>query len=59
LLAAVERTPWSPAERLHTRTGVVTAHVLKVESGFLTALTESDREVIILNSSDVLRREPL
>ncbi|VDR40923.1 Uncharacterised protein [Tsukamurella paurometabola] len=59
LLAAVERTPWSPAERLHTRTGVITAHVLKVESGFVTALTESDREVIILNSSDVLRREPL
>lgn len=59
LLAAVERTPWSPAERLHTKTGVVTAHVLKVESGFLTALTESDREVLVLNSSDVLRREPI
>ncbi|WP_336670385.1 hypothetical protein [Tsukamurella sp. USMM236] len=59
ILAAVERTPWSPAERLHTKTGVVTAHVLKVESGFVTALTESDREVLILNSSDVLRREPL
>lgn len=59
LLAAVERTPRSPAERVHTKTGVVTAHVLKVESGFLTALTESDREVLVLNSSDVLRREPI
>ncbi|KXO91883.1 hypothetical protein AXK57_11670 [Tsukamurella pulmonis] len=59
LLAAVERTPWSPAERLHTRTGVITAHVLKVESGFVTALTESDREVLVINSSDIVRREPI
>ncbi|CAM3690206.1 MULTISPECIES: hypothetical protein [Tsukamurella] len=59
LLAAVERTPWSPAERIHTKTGIVQAHVLKVESGFLTALTESDREVLIINSADVLRREPV
>lgn len=59
LLAAVERTPWSPAERLHTKSGVVTAHVLKVESGFLTVLTESDREVLVLTTSEVLRREPI
>lgn len=59
LLAAVDRTPWSPAERLHTRTGVITAHVLKVESGFVTALTESDREVLVINSSDIVRREPI
>ncbi|ADG78620.1 putative protein OS=Tsukamurella paurometabola (strain ATCC 8368 / DSM / CCUG 35730 /CIP 100753 / JCM 10117 / KCTC 9821 / NBRC 16120 / NCIMB 702349/ NCTC 13040) OX=521096 GN=Tpau_2008 PE=4 SV=1 [Tsukamurella paurometabola] len=59
VLAAVERTPWTPTERIHTRSGVVAAHVLKVESGYLTALTESDREVIIINSSEVLRREPI
>lgn len=59
ILAAVERTPWTPAERIHTKTGIVQAHVLKVESGFLTALTDTDREVLVINASEVLRREPI
>ncbi len=55
-LVGVVTTPWVPLEDIVTRTETVHAYVLKAEPGFLTVLTEPDREVRVITTADVIER---
>ncbi|TWS24901.1 hypothetical protein FK268_06565 [Tsukamurella sputi] len=55
-IAGLVETPWVPLEDVVTRTETVHGYVLKAEPGFLTVLTEPDREVRVLTTADVLER---
>ena len=55
-IAGLVETPWVPLEDVVTKTGTVHGYVLKAEPGFLTVLTEPDRQVRVLTTADVLDR---
>lgn len=56
LLAALVQTPWVPEETITTTDGIVTGHVLSVDSGYLNVITDDHQFEIIL-TSDVLSRK--
>lgn len=56
VVAAFVTTPWVPQERIETTEGIVTGHVLSVDSGYLNVLTDEQEFVIIL-TKDVLSRD--
>ncbi len=59
VLAAAVRTPWTPEEKITTKSGVMTGYVLSAEPGFLKVLTADTRELVIVPSGDVGSRTPL
>ncbi|NYF98308.1 hypothetical protein [Janibacter cremeus] len=56
VVAAFVTTPWVPQETIETTEGIVTGHVLSVDSGYLNVLTDEQEFVIIL-TKDVLSRD--
>lgn len=56
LIAAFVQTPWVPQETITTTDGVVTGHVLSVDSGYLNVITDDHRFEIILTSEVLSRR---
>lgn len=57
LLATIVSTPWAPLEVIETTTGSVSGYVLETPSGFLKVLTDDERKLEVLISSDVLSRQ--
>lgn len=55
VVAAFVTTPWVPLEEIATTDGIVTGHVLSVDSGYLNVLTDEQDFVIIL-TADVRAR---
>lgn len=55
-LATLVDTPWIVQERIDTNDGAVTGYVLDTSSGFVTVLTEEERQVIIVKSDDIAQR---
>lgn len=56
-LAVTVKTPWSPEETIETDSGTIKGYVLETTPGFVRVLTV-DREVKILNDSEIKRRTP-
>ncbi|HEY3682707.1 MAG TPA: hypothetical protein VGL93_06685 [Streptosporangiaceae bacterium] len=56
VIAATVRTPWVPLERIATKAGVIQGYVLETPSGYLKVLSRDEREMVIVETSDVTSR---
>lgn len=56
VVAAFVTTPWVPLEEIETSDGVVSGHVLSIDSGYLNVLTDEQEFVIILTEDVRSRR---
>ncbi|GGK32927.1 hypothetical protein [Nocardia camponoti] len=56
VFAAVLRVPWAPMERIDTKDGPIIGYVMRVSPGFLDVLVQEGRDMITVDTSDVLKR---
>ncbi|MBB5911953.1 hypothetical protein BJY24_000820 [Nocardia transvalensis] len=59
LVAAAVRVPWMPLEHIDTRTGAVSGYVLETAPGFVKILREEDRDIMIVNTGDIVSRHEI
>ncbi|GGC52959.1 hypothetical protein IEU95_10320 [Hoyosella rhizosphaerae] len=56
ILAAIVSTPWVPLEQIDLLEGDVRGYVMETSPGFLKILTETEREFLIIPTTEVISR---